>query len=230
MAERVILAVVPARGGSKGIPLKNLKKVRGLSLIEHVALVIKQVPAITHAVVSTDSDEIAEEARRVGLSVPFMRPTELAGDRVGDLPVLQHAVSSFEKMIGAQVDRILMLQPTCPFRRPSHIEWCLTALSVPSIECVWTVTRVDVKFHPLKQLKFQDGKLELLDSRGSAIVARQQLEPTFIRNGACYAWKRKALIERSEFLPKASTAVEITDRLINIDTEEDLARAQELDE
>ena len=117
---RTILAVVPARGGSRGIKLKNLVEVDGRSLIAHVADVVKRAEIIDHAVVSTDHEKIRTEAERCGLAVPFWRPPELAGDRVADIPVLEHAIIESERIYGCRFDLVLMLQPTSPLRKPGR--------------------------------------------------------------------------------------------------------------
>ena len=98
-----ILAVVPARGGSKGVPLKNLRKVCGRSLIAWVGDVIQQVACIDRAVVSTDHEGIASEAEKSGIDAPFRRPVELSGDRIGDVDVLQHAFTTMEELDGVAV-------------------------------------------------------------------------------------------------------------------------------
>ncbi len=223
-----ILAVVPARGGSKGIPLKNLQKIRGKSLIEHVAAVVQQLPEIDVAMVSTDHDAIAAEAKRCGLAVPFRRPPELSGDLVSDLQVLQHAIAEAEASQKKKFDYVVMLQPTCPLRTPAMVRDCFRLLAEKKADAVWTVSPVDVKFHPLKQLRLEAGELRYVQDEGKKIIARQQLAETYIRNGACYLWRRSALIERQEILPALSFPLVVRERLVNIDTLEDLRLAEEL--
>lgn len=225
---RSVLAVVPARGGSKGVPLKNLRRIGGRSLVQITAETVAQIPEIELAVVSTDHEEIAAEAERFGLRAPFRRPESLSGDRISDIQVLQHALAEMEKLEKKRYDAVVMLQPTCPLRKPEHVRECLRLLEEKNAPSAWTVSPVDVKFHPLKQLSLSEsGDLNYFLPEGKSIIARQQLTETYIRNGACYAWRRE-WIEKGELLPPHTLPVIIRDRLVNIDTLADLAAAEAL--
>ena len=116
--------IVPARGGSKGIPLKNLKPFCGIPLVSRVGGIITNLLEVDRAVVSTDHDGIAETAMAAGLAAPFRRPESLAGDRIGDLEVLTHALQATEKLDGRKYDIVVMLQPTSPFRKPEQVSEC----------------------------------------------------------------------------------------------------------
>ena len=98
---KTILAIVPARGGSKGIPLKNLQKVKGKTLIEYVANVIKNIKEIDKSIVSTDNKKISQISKLNGIEVPFLRPKNLSGDTISDLAVLKHALIKIEKIDGS---------------------------------------------------------------------------------------------------------------------------------
>ena len=108
--KKKILVVVPARGGSKGIPLKNLKKVGGYTLIARVGLLVKKIRGLDRVIVSTDNEKIAEEAEKFGISAPFKRPKKLSGDYISDFQVLSHALKLVETIDREQYDIILMLQ------------------------------------------------------------------------------------------------------------------------
>ncbi len=218
IANQRILAVVPARGGSKGVPLKNIRPVCGLPLIAHAGQTIRAVPEIDRAVVSTDHEEIARVAREAGLAAPFFRPEELSGDRIGDLEVLEHALLASEAHYGVTFDIVTMLQPTSPLRRPEHVAACLQKLVDENLDAVWTVSPIDIKYHPLKQLVLQDGLLSLFDERGRSIIARQQLTPTYARNGAAYALTRACLLEQRIVLGARCGAVVIEEPMVSIDT------------
>src|SRR5687768_16699729 len=110
--QKRVLAIVPARGGSKGIKLKNLRMVAGKSLVGWAGDVLRAVTLIDRRIVSTDHDQIADEARKFHLDVPFMRPEHLSGDFISDLDVLTQAVVDCEKVYQEQYDVILMIQPT----------------------------------------------------------------------------------------------------------------------
>ena len=133
---RRILAVVPARGGSKGIKLKNLREIHGVSLVARVGHVVQKLPVLDRAVVSTDHEEIARAAEAAGLDAPFRRPEEISGDRIGDLDVLTHALETMEAIDGTTYDIVVMLQPTSPSRQPEHVHDCIAKLSPrTSIRC-----------------------------------------------------------------------------------------------
>jgi CMP-N-acetylneuraminic acid synthetase len=223
-----ILAVVPARGGSKGVPLKNIKVLAGLPLIAHTARVIQQVPRIDRAVVSTDHEEIARIATENGLTFFGPRPEELSGDRIGDLPVLQQALEQAEAADGCRYDIVLMLQPTSPVRLPADIDACIDKLVADGHDAVWTVSPIDLKFHPLKVLHIHDGKMGLWDERGHQIIARQQLEPLYYRNGICYAFTRDCLMTTRSIYGTNAGACVIDHPFANIDTEVDFQSAEKL--
>lgn len=113
-----ILAVVPARGGSKGIPLKNIYPLAGKPLIEYTTDVLREMNWIDFATVSTDSKEIAYVAKEAGLNVPFMRPESISGDCIGDLDVLTHALDECERLNSCFYDVVVMLQPTSRSGKP----------------------------------------------------------------------------------------------------------------
>lgn len=223
-----VLAVVPARGGSKGVPLKNIKMLAGEPLISHTAKVIRQVPLIDRAVVSTDHEGIAKVATEEGLTFFGPRPEELSGDRVGDLPVLQQALEQAESADQCRYDVVLMLQPTSPLREPGDIERCIEKLVLDGHDAVWTVSAIDLKFHPMKVLRVQDGHMSLWDEAGKNIIARQQLEPLYYRNGICYAFTRDCLMETQSIYGKNAGAVVITHDFANIDTVSDFEAAEKL--
>ena len=116
-----VLAVIPARSGSKGIKFKNIKRLSDIPLICWVNKAIKKINFIDRTIVSTDHNKIKQIAINCNLDVPFMRPKNLSGDRVSDLSVLNHALDKMEKIDSTIYDIILLLQPTSPFRKPKHV-------------------------------------------------------------------------------------------------------------
>ena len=223
-----ILAVVPARGGSKGIKLKNLSQVNGKSLIEWVADCIRGLDFIDKCVVSTDHEGIVTESRRVGIDVPFIRPEHLSGDRVADVDVLIHALYQMEDQNRCIYDVILMLQPTSPMRKHSHLIDVLDKLIGENFDSVLTVSRTDLWAHPLKQLLLDNGRISYYAEEGKNVVARQQLKPTYHRNGIAYAISRKCLTDQKTTIGENCGAVIIDEEVVNIDSLDDLCRANEL--
>lgn len=226
---RRILAVVPARGGSKGIKLKNLREIHGVSLIARVGAVVRQLPIVDRAVVSTDHEEIARAAEAAGLAAPFRRPEEISGDRIGDWDVLSHALTTMEAMDDTRYDIVVMLQPTSPSRRPEHVRDSIAKLVADGLDSVWTVSETDSKAHPLKQLTVTaEGELGYYDPDGARIIARQQLTPVFHRNGIAYAITRECLMEQRSIMGARPGALVIEGQIANIDTEFDLQLAERL--
>jgi CMP-N,N'-diacetyllegionaminic acid synthase len=218
---RRVLAVVPARGGSKGIPLKNLRTIKGRSLIAWVAEVIRDVSEIDRAVISTDHTGIAAAAQEVGLAAPFLRPEALAGDFIGDVDVLNHALLATEGLDNTQYDVVVMLQPTSPLRRASEVSASIRKLVREGWDSVWTVSLTDSKAHPKKQLTITDGALNYYDPVGANLIARQQLQPVYHRNGVAYAFTRNCLIEQHIKGNRAGALV-IGGEHVSIDTEFDI--------
>jgi CMP-N-acetylneuraminic acid synthetase len=220
---RSVLAVVPARGGSKGVPLKNIHPLAGRPLIAWTADVVIELDLIDRAVVSTDSPQIAEIAKAHGLEAPFLRPEPLSGDRVSDHPVLVHALKHCEGEDKRCYDVVVMLQPTSPLRRPEHVRQAVDRLIEGGFDSVWTVSPTDSKAHPLKQLVVRDDLLAFYDPRGAEIVARQQLDTLYHRNGVAYAITRECLLDHGDIRGRRSAPLIVQEPMVSIDTLWDFA-------
>ena len=220
-----ILVVVPARGGSKGIKLKNLALLNGKPLVTIVGDVVKKLNYVDRAVVSTDHPEIARIAKSSGLDVPFMRPEELSGDFVADIPVLTHALFEMEKIDKTNYDIIIMLQPTSPLRTPDHVTNTVIKLIEGGYDSVMTVSETDSKGHPLKQLIIENDVVTNYDDAAKEIVARQQLNKVFHRNGVAYAMTRDCVVKQKAQMGKKASALVIEDPVVNIDTVWDIRLA-----
>jgi CMP-N,N'-diacetyllegionaminic acid synthase len=218
-----VLAVVPARGGSKGIPLKNLRPVLGVPMVARVGEIVRALPMIDRAVVSTDHEEIARVAETSGLAAPFRRPPEISGDRIGDWDVLFHALHETERLDGITYDIVVMLQPTSPLRRPEHVRAAIEMLVEGSWDAVWTLSETDSKEHPLKQLTVTAGELDYYDPAGKAIIARQQLKPVYHRNGIAYAITRDCLLNQGAIKGRRTGGLVLEGHFVSIDTEWDIA-------
>jgi len=219
-----ILAVVPARGGSKGIKLKNLRPIQGVPMVARVGQVVSETEMIDRAVVSTDHTEIARVAEDSGLAAPFMRPEDLSGDRIADFDVLRHAIIETERIDGVEYDIVMMLQPTSPLRRREHLTGVIEKLVDEDWDAVWTVSPTDSKAHPLKQLLVDDmsGQMDYHDQSGDKIVARQQLDTLYHRNGIAYAITRQCLLEQKTIKGIRTGALVLEGDFVSIDTEWDI--------
>jgi len=224
-AQLRILAVVPARGGSKGLPRKNVLPVGGVPLVARVGMVVRDCPSIERAVVSTDDAEIADTALAAGLDVPFFRPVELSGDFIGDVDVLRHALVATEADDGVHYDAVVMLQPTSPLRTAAQVEASIAMLIDGGFDAVWTVSPTDGKSHPLKQLRLSEGRLTYDHPDAATIIARQQLSPLWHRNGVAYV-VRRACLEQGELLGARTGGLIIDEPIANIDDVLDLEWAE----
>lgn len=224
--DRRVLVVVPARGGSKGIKLKNLREVGGVPLVALAGHVASSLPWVDRAIVSTDHTEIARVAQESGLAVPFIRPQDISGAIISDWQVLIHALTEMERIDAVTYDIVVMLQPTSPGRQAEDVNATVAHLVSGGFDAVWTVSESDVKGHPLKQLVLSpEGNLSYFDPDGAKIIARQQLTPLYTRNGIAYAMTRQCLVEQQSIVGAKWGAILIQGEIANIDTELDLAWA-----
>lgn len=193
-----ILAVIQARGGSKGIPKKNIYPLQGYPLISYTIAACAASKMVTELVVSTDSEEIAEVARSFGAKVPFMRPAELAGDKVPSVDSLHHAVRETERIFDVTYDYVVELPCVSPLRDGEDIDGVLTKLVETGCDSVITMCDTGEK-HPIRLKKIIGDQIHdfCKEYPEPAIGSRRQdLKPeSYIRNGAIYAMTRKVLIE-----------------------------------
>ena len=213
-----MLAVVPARAGSKGIRDKNMQVVAGMTLIERAAKVLAAVPELDARVMSTDSERYAQEAMKHDLEAPFLRPAELSGDRAGAVETIQHAVRETERLHGTTYDVVLIVEPTSPLRMPEDISGVIRLIIDSGADSVVTVSVLPTKSHPLKLLTVRDGRLEHYIGGGEQVVARQQLDSAYVyRDGVCYAMTRDCIMERGVIFT-ANTLPYLTPHpVVNID-------------
>lgn len=190
----LVLGIVPARGGSKGVPGKNVRPLAGRTLLEYTARAARESAVLDRVILSTDSADIADTGRRAGLDVPFMRPAALAGDDTPMLPVIQHALESLARD-GWSPDMIVLLQPTSPLRRPDHIRAAVTTLRETKADSVVTVVEIPRHLSPDYVMRIDGGRLQPFLPEGARVTRRQDARPAYSRDGTVYAFWR-ATIER----------------------------------
>jgi len=188
----LVLGLVPARGGSKGVPGKNVRPLAGRTLLEYTARAARESGVIDRVVLSTDSADIADAGRRAGLEVPFMRPASLAADDTPMVPVIMHALSEIERY-GWSPDIIVLLQPTSPLRRPQHVRDAVNALRESTADSVVTVVEVPRHLSPDYVMRIDDGRLQPFLPEGTGITRRQDARPAYSRDGTVYAFRRSTL-------------------------------------
>ena len=187
-----VLAIVPARGGSKGVPGKNVRKLAGRTLLDYTAAAARDSGVIDRLVLSTDSAEIADAGKRAGLEVPFMRPADLANDDTPMLPVIQHAVDTLAAD-GWTPDMVVLLQPTSPLRRASHVRDAVTTLRETKADSVVTVVELPRHLSPDYVMRIEDGVLRPFLAEGARVTRRQDARPAYSRDGTVYACWRATL-------------------------------------
>ena len=213
-----VLAVVPARGGSKGIPRKNLKSVGGMSLVARAAQVALALPWLDEAIVSTDDDEILAEAVGHGLDAPFVRPPELAGAGAASVDMWCHAWTMAEAHYQCDFDISLLLEPTSPLRTADDVERTLWALIDGGHRAAATVSPTPAHHTPHKTLTVNDdGAIGFFLDGGAGHARRQTIPQFYHRNGICYAVTREALLNHGEILERDCAAVVIDRPVVNID-------------
>jgi len=223
-----VLAVIPARGGSKGVPRKNLRVVGGLSLVGRTAALAASVPWIDRTVVSSDDAEIRAEAERHGAAAPFARPAELADDAAKSEDTWRHAWLAAEAAYGERYEISLLLEPTSPLRIEADLVAAVAALTAGGHACAVTVSPIAAHYSPHKALTIDgSGRLGFYLHNGALYSRRQAIPaPVYHRNGLCYAATRAAVVERGEIIGADCAAVIIDRPTVNIDDEFELELAE----
>lgn len=221
-----ILGIITARGGSKGIPGKNLAIVGGKPLIAWTIDAARESRWLTRTIVSTDSEEIAAVARECGADVPFLRPPELARDETPHLPVLLHALDWMEQQAGFKADYLLVLQPTSPLRTAADIDAAIELAREKDADSV--IGMAEIHGHPYwcKTL-LPDGRLAPLVSPPPGSLRRQDLPKALMPNGAIYLARIDWFRQHETFYGEKTFAyVMPPERSLDIDTPWELQLAQ----
>jgi N-acylneuraminate cytidylyltransferase len=227
-----LLGVITARGGSKGIPGKNLKPLAGKPLIAYTIDAAQRSNTFDRLLLSTDDAAIAEFARSAGCDVPFVRPAELALDETPHLPVLQHAVRWLADHEGYRPDAVMILQPTSPLRGAEHIREAASLLARTDADSVLSVSAVPAHMNPMRMLHVDERCHATLFVTGEPIRKRinrrQDMPPAWVMNGAIYAFRTHVLFAPEPSLYGDSTvAMHMSDPFgLSIDTPADWDEAE----
>lgn len=194
-----IIALIPARGGSKSIPLKNIKDFAGKPLIAWAILAAKGSKQIDRVIVSTDSEEIAKVAREYGAEVPFMRPAELSGDKVATEPVVKHCYEWLLQNESYKADAIVLLMPPNPLRQSRHLDQAIEIFKNKGVDCVISVNETPANHTPYWTLvRGNDGKVTLFGGKSiKEILPQRQAFPQkcYGRNDIVYVLKPENLLQ-----------------------------------
>jgi len=216
----VLLGVIPARGGSKGIPKKNLRRVLGRPLLSYTIEAAKSYRGLFKTIVSTDSPEIAEVARAYGAEIPFLRPKRLARDGTPMLAVLKHALLACERLYAAKVDGVVLLDPTSPLREKADLEDMarLFREKAPDLVVAVSPCRKNPYFNMLRIGKNGYARLVI----AGRYVRRQDAPPLYDIANNIWIFSRRAVLNGWR-LPSKTLAYEIRGGYADVDTKDDLA-------
>ena len=221
-----ILCIIPARSGSKGVKNKNLQKVKGLTLLERAYLFSKKIKEFNNIVVSTDSKKYLSSLKKHNYKLPYLRPHALASDNTTDLQVMIYETKKYEKIFKTKFNYIALLQPTSPIRKLKKFKQCIKIIKNKKPDALWTVSKIDKKYNPIKQLVIKNKSIKYYSQSGKTFKSRQLLSDTYIRNGIAYFFSRNALFKLKTILPKKTFFQIINYNYINIDTYSDLRLAR----
>ena len=225
-----ILGLIPARGGSKSIPRKNIAPLAGRPMLAYTCEAALGSKLITRVVLSTDDTEIAQVGRDCGVEVPFLRPAELARDDTPSLAVAQHAVRWLIEHEAWSPDVLVVLQPTSPLRRARHLDESLELMAQAGADTVVSVVEVPHSFSPYGIMRVRDGWLEDFWTEPLPFdrFRRQNLPVLYARNGpAVLATQVRVLIEQQSFYGKTIAPYIMTEEeSVDIDTLFDLRLAE----
>lgn len=228
MTRPEILALVPARGGSKSIPRKNLLPLGGKPLIAHSIGHALASRHVTRTIVSTDNEEIARVAREYGAEVPFLRPAELATDTSPDIEAFQHALRTLSDREGYRCDLVVHLRPTGPVRRVERIDEAIDALLAhPDADSLRSVSAAAQT--PFKMWRIVDGLLQPVlgaDGRESASLPRQVLPQVFWQNGYVDVIRPRVILEQGSMCGTNVLPFIIEELSFELDYPEDIAAAE----
>ncbi len=199
MTKPEILAIIPARGGSKGIPRKNIRPFAGHPLIAFSIAAALQAGTVTRLIVTTDDEEIAAVAKQYGAEAPFLRPAELAQDRTTDLPVFQHALTWLAEHENYRPEIVIHLHPTSPVRPRGLVDQAVRLLlDHPQADCVRGVVEPSQNPYKMWRIDGQTGHMiPLLTVPGIAEsynVPRQMLPPVYLQTGHVNAIRPAAIL------------------------------------
>ena len=220
VSARPLLAIVPARGGSKGLPGKNVRPLAGIPLLMHSVFCARMCPVVDRIVISTDDDVIAKIASQYDTDVVH-RPAALADDRTPMWPVVQHAVAAIERSDAYRYEAVLLLDPTSPGRLPSDIVDALVALERPP-ECDGVVGVSVPEFNPYWHCVVEDGGfMRVLFPGADQYTRRQDVPPVYRINATLYCWFRDFVLNASTWRTgRLKMQVVPEERAVHIDTAE----------
>ena len=223
-----ILGLIPARGGSKGIPGKNIKHLGGKPLLQYTFEAAKNSKLLNKVILSSDDETIIEIANQLELEVPFKRPENLAEDSSSSMEVVQHALQYYLKQ-GIKFEAICLLQPTTPFRQAGLIDECILKFKDGNFDSLVSVREVPVEYNPHWVFEENQGALKIATGEKEIISRRQDLPKAYHRDCAIYLTRTEVLLNANSLFGEKIGFMDTTAHpYANIDTHEDWKRAEEI--
>ena len=221
-----VLAIIPARGGSKGVPRKNVRLLGDKPVIVYSIEAAQAAGIFIEIFVTTDDTEIAEVSGAAGIKVPFLRPMELAEDHTPMLDVIKHVLAYFNNR-GKSFDAVCLLQPTTPFRTVEQIKEAFAKFKSGDYDSLMSVVEVPAKYNPHWQYiqKENSGELQLFNGAQQPITRRQELPKSYIREGSLYFFKPETIEKYDNIYGDSIGYYLIEKETVNIDTPEDFEKA-----
>jgi CMP-N-acetylneuraminic acid synthetase len=222
-----ILCIIPARGGSKGVPRKNIKLLGEKPLLEYTSEVALKSKYLTKVILSSEDDEIIKVAKSIGLDCPFKRPSELAEDNTPTLSVIQHALEFFKNK-GEKFDAVCLLQVTNPFRTLKFLDEALQKFINSNTDSLVSVKEVPHEYNPHWTYKLNEqGNLYIATGENEIISRRQDLPKTYHRDGSIYITKTSIITSQKSLYGNSTGYIENVNKIyVNIDTPDDWSKAE----
>lgn len=223
-----ILGLIPARGGSKGVPGKNIKSLCGKPLLQYTWESAKESRLLAKTILSSDDKNIIEIAENFGLHSAFVRPAEFAKDTTPSIEVIKHAIQFFQEK-GEIFDAVCLLQPTTPLRSHDLIDFCIEKFIEGNYDSLITVREVPEEYNPHWVFEEKQGSLKIATGENEIIPRRQELPKSYFRDGAIYLTKVDVILnQNSLFGNKIGFYNTENTRYVNIDTPEDWEKAEKI--
>ncbi|OIV43174.1 cytidylyltransferase domain-containing protein [Flavobacterium johnsoniae] len=224
-----ILGLIPARGGSKGVPGKNIKLLNDKPLLAYTSEIALQSKKLTELIISTENHEIIETAKKLGIKAPFIRPMNLAEDTTPTIDTIIHALEWYQ-FNDIYFDAVCLLQVTCPFRTVDFLDKAIENFIEKDADSLVSVLKVPHIYNPHWTFEMNDkGNLKIATGETEIISRRQELPTTYHRDGNIYITKTKVLLENKSLYGESIAFIESDPEFyINIDTLEDWEKAEEI--
>ena len=218
-----MIAIIPARGGSKGLPRKNIRELNGKPLIAYAIDCASKARHIDRVIVSTDDPEIADVARQYGAEIPFLRPDYLASDTAQAVDNYIYTVDRLSREGSLQIDEFVVLLPTTPLRLSEDVDKAIDLFRERQADSVISYTP---EAHPIRWHKYLDADNAFVNIFDDTIANRQDLKTSYYPNGAIYVFRTSMIRERKYYTEKSYAYVMPRNRSVDIDTLEDFQYAE----